>query len=108
MSDHSIAWVGNTLVAEVANLRNDAGEYQNDATVTLESIVDHRGNAVTGITVPLAMNYVAASNGTYQATIDEDAGFTAERWYVATFKAVSAAGAVMKIEERVRAQKRRA
>ena len=108
MSDHSIAYVGNTLVAEVAGLMDDDGDYQNDATVTLESVVDQKGVAVSGITVPLAMNYVASSNGTYRATISKDAAFTAERWYVATFKAVASSGAVMVIEERVRAQKRRA
>ncbi len=108
MSDHSLVWVGNTLIAEVANLANDAGQYQNNATVTLESIVDQKGNAVTGITVPLTLNYVAASDGTYQATIGDDAGFSPERWYFATFKAIAASGAVLKIEEPVRAQKRRA
>jgi hypothetical protein len=47
--------------------------FVNTATVTLESLVDATtGGVVSGQTFPLALNYVPASNGVYQATLEPD------------------------------------
>jgi len=44
--------------------------YLNSATVTC-TIKDTSGTAVTGISWPVTLDYVAASNGIYRATIDK-------------------------------------
>ena len=108
MSKHSIAYVGNTLIAEVGGLRDDAGQYQNDAVVTIETIIDRNGEQISGIVFPVSLSYVGSSNGTYRAAIGATVGFEAEKWYTATFKAVAGSGAVMIVKERIRAQVRRA
>lgn len=97
MSNSSL-YVGTTAVIELDGLATgdadgNVDEYQNDATVTLESLVDKRtGDAVSGVTVPLTMSYVASSNGKYQGTIPYDAAITAGRIYLATVQAISASG----------------
>lgn len=89
----STLYVGNTSIIEVDGLADQDGAYQNDATVTLQSLVDKRtGVAVSGVTVPLTLSYVAASNGKYQGTILHDADVTAGRVYIATILAISSAG----------------
>ena|SRR5690554_6635024 len=93
MSNYSALYVGNTSIIEVDGLADQDGAYQIDATVTLESLVDKRtGVAVSGVTVPLTLFYVASSNGKYQGTIPHDAGATAGRVYIATILAISSAG----------------
>jgi hypothetical protein len=44
--------------------------YINDATVTAQ-VLDADGNEITGITQPIAMAYVASSNGKYRGTAGE-------------------------------------
>lgn len=90
---HSTIYVGNTSIIQLDELANQDGTYQNDATVTLQSLTDKAsGTAVSGVTVPLSMSYVAASDGKYQGTIAHGAGLTAGKVYLATVRAVSASG----------------
>ena len=87
---HSTIYVGTTSVAEVDELENQDGAYQNEATVTLESLVDRvTGTAVAGLAVPLTLSYVTASNGKYQGTIPHSVSLSSGRWYIATFLAIS-------------------
>jgi len=72
---------------ELKNAATDA--YINNATVTLTAIRDAAGGTVTGVTFPLAMNYVAASNGKYQATVDKALAVSPGRAYTAIIDAVS-------------------
>ena len=91
-----------TSLVELDGLVDSLGAYQNDATVTLESMVDAAsGVAVVGLTVPLTMNYVAASNGKYQGQIPHTVTLTAERVYNATVLAISSGGARRQWVERV-------
>lgn len=107
MSNHSALYVGNTSIIEVDGLADQDGAYQNDATVTLQSLVDKRtGVAVSGVTVPLTLSYVASSNGKYQGTIPYDAAITAGRTYLATVQAISASGQRARWVETVIAQVR--
>jgi hypothetical protein len=84
-----ILWHENDNVVELANLRTVDGVYINDATVTLESLLDNAGVAVTGITPPLTMAYVAASNGTYRAVLPHTLAILPGQYYVAKVKVIS-------------------
>lgn len=107
MSKHSFLYVGNTSIIEVDGLADQDGAYQNDAAVTLQSLVDKRtGVAVSGVTVPLTLSYVASSNGKYRGTIPHDADVTAGRVYIATILAISGAGQRAQWTETVLAQVR--
>lgn len=104
---HSTMYLSNSHTIRVDLLRDEDGSYINDATVTLESFVDKNGDAVSGVTVPLTMSYVAASNGRYEGALAASLSLSAERWYTATVKAVS--GSTQgQWAERVRATTRRA
>ena len=93
MSRHSSLYLGTTSLIEVDGLTNDQGVYQNNATVTLQSLVDRRtGTAVSGLTVPLSMAYVAGSNGKYQAVLPHTVSVTPGRLYDATVLAISSSG----------------
>lgn len=52
----------------LANAATDA--YVNNATVAV-TVTDRDGNEIVGETWPLTLNYVAASNGTYRATLQD-------------------------------------
>lgn len=107
MINYSALYVGNTSIIELDGLADQDGVYQNDATVTLQSLVDKRtGVAVAGITVPLTLHYVASSNGRYRGTIPHDAAVTAGGVYIATILAISSAGQRAQWTETVLAQVR--
>ncbi len=57
--------------------------YINDATVTLATIVDTDDVAVSGQTFPVSMGYVAASDGIYQATMEDTLLLVDKGQYVA-------------------------
>ena len=66
------AFVANSNILDLTGLLNaKASSYINDATVTV-TIKDLDGNELTGISWPVTMAYVAASDGDYRATISED------------------------------------
>jgi len=107
MINYSALYVGNTSIIELDGLADQDGVYQNDATVTLQSLVDKRtGVAVSGVTVPLTLSYVASSNGKYRGTIPHDVDVTAGRVYIATILAISSAGLRAQWAETVLAQVR--
>ncbi|HEX7080062.1 MAG TPA: hypothetical protein VF329_03515 [Gammaproteobacteria bacterium] len=109
---HSTLYIGSTTVLELDGLATGDADgnveaYQNNATVVLLALVDKRtGDPVSGVTVPMALAYVADSDGKYQGTIPGDAGITAGRVYLATVKAVSAAGQVAEWNETLIAEVR--
>lgn len=88
-SNSSIS-VGSSVVAEVVGLRDHNGVYQNDATVELLSLV-HRatGEAVGGLTLPITLDYVADSNGNYEAQLPYDMDIKVGDILEATFRAIS-------------------
>lgn len=60
----------NDTLLEVKNLQDSSDDtYLNAATVTAV-VKDETGTNVTGQTMPIAMSYVASSNGTYQGILD--------------------------------------
>lgn len=88
---HSVCPEDSTLVAEVEGIADQDGEYQDDATVTIEALTQRGSSAdVTGLTLPLTLTYVPASDGVYRGLIVADADLQAGRWYRATIQAVLA------------------
>lgn len=85
-----VIYKDNDNLVEVDELKNSATDaYINNATVNLTAIKDAAGVNVTGITFPLAMSYVSASNGKYQATVDKALALVAGQAYTAIIDAVS-------------------
>lgn len=87
-----VIYKDNDNLVEVDELKNSATDaYINTATVNLTAIKDAAGANVTGsgITFPIAMTYVASSNGKYQATVDKALALVAGHAYTAVIDAVS-------------------
>jgi hypothetical protein len=80
----AILYKDNDNLIELDMLKNSATDaYLNSATVNLTSIKDSAGVVVTGVTFPLAMSYVATSNGKYQATVDKALALISGQHYTA-------------------------
>lgn len=81
--DVQTLYLGNDMLLEVANLRDQAtGEYLNAATVTV-SLENSEGVPVVGESWPLAMTYITASNGTYRAILRDTLTLASGARYVA-------------------------
>ena len=66
----NVLYINNDNLVSVDKLRNLGTEvYVNDATVTVRLYTKATGVNVTGETWPLAMSYVAASDGKYIGTL---------------------------------------
>jgi hypothetical protein len=85
---HSSLFVANSTVIQVEALRNRAGTVVTGATVRLQSLADERGNAVFGVTTPLAIPHIEA--GTYEVTLSPDLVITPGRLYRAVITAEDA------------------
>lgn len=85
-----VIYKDNDNLVEVDELKNSATDaYINNATVTLTSIKDAAGVTVAGVSFPISMSYVSASNGKYQATVDKAIALVAGQAYTAIIDAVS-------------------
>lgn len=92
MSNINILYVGNDNILELDSLKNDlTGADLNAATVSV-TLKDSAGANVAGSSWPLAMTYVAASNGTYRATLGYAIALVAGGRYTATITADAGAG----------------
>lgn len=90
--DVQTLYLGNDMLLEVANLRDQAtGDYLNAATVTV-SLEDSEGNAVVGESWPLALSYITASNGVYRAILRDTLTLAVDARYVAEVIADSGEG----------------
>lgn len=78
-----LAYVGNDNIVELNGLQDIDDNYINNASVTLITVEDSLGNAVTGQTFPVTMAYVAASNGVYRAVMEDTLALTHQSSYVA-------------------------
>lgn len=69
MSEILTIYQGNDTIIELAGLKNEvSGAFINNATVNV-TLVDSLGVQVTGQAWPLALAYVALSDGAYRATL---------------------------------------
>jgi hypothetical protein len=92
MTSAHILLKDNDMVLEVSGLQNKiTGAYLNAAAVAV-SLADAAGVAVTGQTWPLALTYVAASDGVYRATLEESLGICKDAEYIATVTVDAGAG----------------
>ena len=89
MTHFSKMYVDNSHTIRLDGLVDASGSYVNDATVTMESFTDKAGNAVSGVSVPLTMAYVATSNGRYEGALSESLEISRQKVYTATVKAIS-------------------
>lgn len=106
---HSTIAVGSTTLVKVNGLRDSDGNYQNNATVTIESLTERvSGDAVSGISVPFTLTYVTSSNGDYRGEIPETLGVTDGGQYIAVLRAELSTGQVKQWSEHIRAQNARA
>ena len=97
-------YIDNDSVVVLKALKNRAGILQTDATVTLIGFTDHKGKAVGGVELPVTMNHVG--DGDYEGIISKDIAVGAGRTYLATVRAVSAAGITGEWVETVAAKQR--
>lgn len=87
MTDAHILLKDNDMVLEVSGLQNKiTGAYLNAAAVAV-TLADTAGAAVAGETWPLALSYVASSDGVYRATLEESLGISKDAEYIATVTA---------------------
>jgi len=84
-----IIYRNNDHLIKLTGLQDSSDDsYVNDATVTL-TIKDTADVNVSGISWPLTMSYIAASNGNYEATIDKAIVVTPETRYFAEVTVLS-------------------
>lgn len=89
-----VAYLGNTNTLRLDGLRL-LGEdtYADDATVTA-TVKDADGNAVTGQSWPVALAYVAGSDGRYEGALSHQLALEDGAEYVAEIAAEAASGAI--------------
>ena len=92
MSTIHILYLGNNSVIDVAGLRDEAtGGFINNATVSV-TLLDQAGEQVDGADWPLALDFLAGSNGNYRATLPYTLAVGAGERYVARIVAIADSG----------------
>ena len=95
------AFYQNDNLVEVVGLQNAAtGAYINAGATVTATVNDLAGGAVTGATWPLALAYVAGSNGNWRATIPDEAQLAKDAEYVAVIVADAGPGLAARWEFR--------
>lgn len=88
-------YVSNTNVLEVRGLQEAiSGDYVNSGATVTVTVVNDCGAAVSGVSWPVSMQYVAGTNGDYRAIIPSSASFSSGEVY---FAEISANAGVNKI-----------
>ena len=84
-------YLSNDMILELDLLKDGVtGSFLNAATVQA-TITDHAtGNAITNITNPVTLSFVAGSSGKYRATLAQDAAFTVGQKVLIVITAVEA------------------
>lgn len=90
----TFAFVANSNVLELTGLTSEITDAAiNDAAVAV-TVKTKAGVAVSGVTWPLTLDYVAASSGDYRAILSEDLALADRGDYVAHIDADAGAGRV--------------
>ena len=88
------AFIANSNILDLIGLKSAVeGTFINDATVTV-TVKDSAGADVAGVSWPVTMAYVAASNGDYRATLSELITFLHKKNYRAFIEADGGAGLI--------------
>lgn len=99
-------YLSNDNLLSIEGLKNSSsGSYMNDATVTT-TLKDSGGTAVSGQTFPISLNYIAATNGNYQATLENTLNMVEGSIYTATITATSSGGLYAEWDLQLTATKR--
>lgn len=116
MADPLLLFDKNDMVLELSKLRDSlvnpsgasGGVFENAATVQILSLDDETGTPVdiNPAVLPITMDYVAASEGIYRATLADSWAFIIGQCHAATVRADAGAGLraewVLQIESRTR------
>lgn len=87
-----VAFITNTNLLEVIGLKDAIDDsFINNATVTA-TIKDSTGAVVTGQVFPVTLDYVAASDGIYRASLDKALALIDDAEYTAEITAITTAG----------------
>ncbi len=78
--------IGSDNLVEVDQLKDESGNFVNNASVTL-TITERDGSPVVGDTFPKAMGYVSGSNGKYRGVVEQTLGVVCCRIYLAAITA---------------------
>jgi hypothetical protein len=104
----STLFVGNDNIMRLVGLTDTTGVVQNDATVTIEEIIDLGDDQpIGGVAFPIAMNYVPTSAGTYEGVLPHTLEVQVGRDYQAKVRVIASSGRRGEWEERLRARLRR-
>ncbi len=88
----AIIYLSNDNLLSIEGLMNSSsGSYMNDATVTA-TLKDSGGTNVSGQTFPVSLAYITATNGNYQATLENTLTMVEGNIYTATISATSSSG----------------
>jgi len=83
----SVIFIDNDNLIELIGLKDIALDaFVNDATVQI-TLTDTAGDEVAGQSWPVTLNYVAASDGNYRATLEDGLVLTPGRKYTAVVTA---------------------
>jgi hypothetical protein len=108
ISNRSIVFVGNTSNIEVQGLTDINGNFVNNATVQVTTIVSVGDDTVVGgIALPITCPYLTGTDGDYRGTIPSTAQFSDGMVYEATIKVTALTGEIGEWQERIRAKTRR-
>lgn len=84
-----VVYLETSELVELQSLKDEVSDaFVNAATVAL-TFLDSSGAEVSGETWPIAMDYVAGSDGNYQATVSENVDFQEGAMYFAKIVATS-------------------
>ena len=84
MTEYSIPNINpsDTNLIQITELKDSFDDsFINSATVQIDSIKNLDDVEVTGLTFPITMNYVAASNGNYKADIPNTSNMVYGKYY---------------------------
>lgn len=85
-------WINNDNTISVKGLHDPtSGSFMNDATISL-TLTDSQDIPVTGQAFPVVVDYIADSDGNYQATLENTLNLTDGASYIAVVTATSASG----------------
>lgn len=88
---------------EVVGAKNTAtGDYINTAAVTATLVDAKTGNQISGQVWPMALAYVAGSDGDYRGTINDDVGVTKGQNVIAQISFNGGAGLQRYVEKPLR------
>jgi len=102
----AIIYLSNDNLLSIEGLKNSSsGSFMNSATVTA-TLKDSGGTSVTGQTFPITLSYITATNGNYQATLEDTLNMVADNIYTATITATSSGGLYAQWDLQLTATKR--